>query len=64
MAIVGPELLEKNIANSSLLAKAIRVLESDEEVQELLRMSNVMAVSRLRYNDHGKTHATIVSGAA
>jgi metal-dependent HD superfamily phosphatase/phosphodiesterase len=64
MAIVGPELLEKNITASPLLTKAVKVLESDEEIQELLKMSNVMAVSRLRYNDHGKTHAIIVSGAA
>lgn len=64
MVIVGPELLERNIANSPILSKAVRILESDEEVQELLRMSNVMAVTRLRYNDHGRTHAIIVSGAA
>jgi len=64
MAIVGPELLEKNTASSPLLSRALKVLESDEEIQELLRMGNVMAVSRLRYNDHGRIHATIVSGAA
>jgi metal-dependent HD superfamily phosphatase/phosphodiesterase len=27
-------------------------------------MSNIMAVSRLRYNDHGVTHARIVAGAS
>jgi len=64
VVVVGPELLEKNTASSPLLSRALKVLEGDEEVQELLRMSNVMAVSRLRYNDHGRTHAIIVSGAA
>lgn len=64
MVIVGPELLEKNVSGSQILSKAVRILENDEEIQELLRMSNVMAVSRLRYNDHGRIHAIIVSGAA
>ncbi|GAY26457.1 HD domain-containing protein [Desulfurococcaceae archaeon AG1] len=64
MVVVGPELLEKNIAGSQILSKAVKILENDDEIQELLRMSNVMAVSRLRYNDHGRIHAIIVSGAA
>ncbi len=64
LVIVGPELLEKNISGSQILSKAVKILESDDEIQELLRMSNVMAVSRLRYNDHGRVHAIIVSGAA
>ena len=41
-----------------------RLLETDLEVQNTLRMSNVMAVERLRYNDHGPVHAKIVSGSA
>uniref|UniRef100_A0A7C2Z9E1 HD domain-containing protein n=1 Tax=Ignisphaera aggregans TaxID=334771 RepID=A0A7C2Z9E1_9CREN len=40
------------------------MLEEDDEVSELLKMSNIMAVTRLRYNDHGITHARIVAGAA
>lgn len=35
----------------------------DEEIQELLKMSNVNAVERLLYNDHGPVHAAIVSGS-
>jgi metal-dependent HD superfamily phosphatase/phosphodiesterase len=45
MAIVGPELLEKNITASPLLTKAVKVLENDEEIQELLKMSNVWQTS-------------------
>ena len=39
-------------------------MERDPEVQALLRMSNVMAVKRLNYNDHGLTHSRIVAGSA
>ena len=39
-------------------------MEGDEEIQELLKMSNLMAVTRLRYNDHGIVHARIVAGAS
>ncbi|MCS7099421.1 MAG: HD domain-containing protein, partial [Sulfolobales archaeon] len=39
-------------------------LESDEEVQSLVDMSNIMAVGRLRYNDHGVIHSRIVSGSS
>jgi len=63
MAVVSPDLVLKHVEASPLLAKAYRMLEEDFEVQELLRMSNVMVVSRLRYNDHGVTHARIVAGA-
>ena len=41
-----------------------RLLESDLEVQNTLRMSNVMAVDRMKYNDHGPVHAKIASGGA
>jgi metal-dependent HD superfamily phosphatase/phosphodiesterase len=34
------------------------------EIQSYLRMGNVMAVSRLNYNDHGPVHAKIISGSA
>ncbi len=64
MVIVSPELLDQHIKTSPLLEKAVKILENDDEVVELLKMSNVMAVTRLRYNDHGKVHARIVAGAA
>ncbi|NPA23119.1 MAG: HD domain-containing protein [Crenarchaeota archaeon] len=62
--VVSPALLEKHARDSPLLSRAIQVLEEDEEVQELLRLSNVFAVHRLKYNDHGPTHAKIAAGAA
>ena len=40
------------------------LLEEDVEVQSYLRMSNIMAVKRLGYNDHGPVHARIISGSA
>ena len=41
-----------------------QLMESDIEVQNTLRMSNVMAVERLKYNDHGPVHAKITAGSA
>ena len=41
-----------------------RLLETDVEVQSTLRMSNIMAVDRLKYNDHGPVHSKIVAGSA
>ncbi len=64
VAIVSPSLLEKHARESPLLSRAIQVLDEDEEVQELLRLANIFAVHRLRYNDHGPTHAKIAAGAA
>ncbi|GAB6148419.1 HD domain-containing protein [Stetteria hydrogenophila] len=62
--MVGPRLVETHIASSPLLARAWSVLTSDPEVSALLHMSNVNAVSRLLYNDHGPVHARIVAGSA
>lgn len=57
-----------NLINSHLsepkVEQMFRLLESDLEVQTTLRMSNVMAVERLKYNDHGPVHAKIASGSA
>ncbi len=64
MVVVSPNLLQKHVSSSNLLFKAYKLLEEDEEVNELLKMSNVMAVTRLRYNDHGIVHARIVAGTA
>lgn len=63
MAIVSPSLVKRHIESNRLLSRAWEILTSDEEIQELLRMSNVNAVGRLLYNDHGPVHATIVSGS-
>ncbi len=62
--VVSRELLHKHLERSSLLKRAYDELMNDVEVQELLELSNVFAVQRLRYNDHGPVHAKIVAGAA
>ncbi|MEZ0290215.1 MAG: HD domain-containing protein [Sulfolobales archaeon] len=64
MVRVDINLYEKKIREHDLILEASKILEKDDEVQEMLRMSNVFAVTRLKYNDHGPVHARIVSGAA
>ena len=60
--------VSQNLINSHLsepkVEQMFRLMESDVEVQTTLRMSNVMAVERLKYNDHGPVHSKIVSGSA
>lgn len=64
MVTVSPDLLYKHVNSSPTIKRVHQVLEDDPEVVELLRVSNVMAVSRLKYNDHGIVHARIVAGAS
>ncbi len=64
MVLIGPELLDKIIEGRDLLYKAYVIANSDPEIQELWDMANVMAVRRLKYNDHGPVHARIAAGAA
>lgn len=64
MVTVSPHLVNKYLDKYGLLRRAWSMLEEDIEVQQLLRMSNIMAVSRLKYNDHGPVHARIVTGSA
>ena len=64
MVIVNAKLLDQLLSINTLLARAYRLISEDPEVQALWYMSNVMAVSRLKYNDHGPVHAHIVAGAA
>jgi len=63
VVVVSPTLIEQHL-DKPLVSKVYKLLETDEEVQTLLRMSNVMAVTRLRYNDHGPVHSRIVAGSA
>lgn len=63
MVVVSPALLTQQLETSPLLKKAHQLLEEDAEVMSLLKMANIMAVTRLKYNDHGITHARIVAGA-
>jgi len=64
MVVVSVRLLDEVLSSSRLLKRVYAYLESDPEVQALWFMSNTMAVSRLRYNNHGPVHAKIATGAA
>jgi len=64
LVIVSPQLVYAHIRRHPLLSRAWRILEEDYELQQLLKLSNIMAVTRLKYNDHGPVHARIVSGSA
>ncbi|MCE4620863.1 MAG: HD domain-containing protein [Desulfurococcales archaeon] len=61
---MSPDLIKKHVESNDLIGRAWEVLTSDAEVRDLLRMSNINAVQRLLYNDHGPVHATIVAGSA
>ncbi len=60
--------VSSNLIHSHLkepkIEKIFRLLENDVEVQNCLRMANVMAVDRLLYNDHGPVHSKTASGSA
>jgi metal-dependent HD superfamily phosphatase/phosphodiesterase len=61
-------LVSSNLVHSHLkepkVEKIFRLLENDVEIQNCLRMANVMAVERLLYNDHGPVHSITASGSA
>jgi len=63
MTVVSPRLIYTHLREPHLL-KIFNLLENDVEVQIYLQMANVMAVNRLRYNDHGPVHSRITSGSA
>lgn len=63
MVKVSPNLVFSHL-DEPKIAKAFKLLESDLEVQAYLQMTNVMAVGRLGYNDHGPVHSKITSGSA
>jgi len=63
MVTVSANLITAHL-NEPKVEQMFRLLETDLEVQSTLRMSNVMAVERLKYNDHGPVHSKIVSGSA
>ena len=63
MVTVSANLIQSHL-NEPKVEQMFRLLETDLEVQNTLRMSNVMAVERLKYNDHGPVHAKIASGSA
>jgi len=63
MVIVSPNLIRKHLETPSL-QMVFNLLEKDTETQIFLQMANVMAVNRLKYNDHGPVHSRIASGSA
>ncbi|MEM2418658.1 MAG: HD domain-containing protein [Candidatus Hadarchaeales archaeon] len=46
---------------SQRLRQLIQRVEQDEELEQLWKCSNVMAIDRLGYTDHGPVHAKIVA---
>lgn len=62
--MINANLVKKIVSDKPLLRKAYGVLVNDPEVQILWEMANVMAVKRLKYNDHGPVHAQIAAGAS
>ena len=62
MVAVSANLIQSHLKEPKV-KQMFRLMETDIEVQNTLRMSNVMAVERLKYNDHGPVHSKIVSGS-
>ncbi|MGC8563870.1 MAG: HD domain-containing protein [Fervidicoccaceae archaeon] len=62
--VVSPALISEHLQRNPMLRKAMDIIWSDSEYIAMLEMSNVMAVKRLKYNDHGPVHAKIVSGSS
>ena len=46
------------------LSQIVERIREDQEIDLLLKMSNVTAIDRLGFNDHGPTHVKIVSNSA
>jgi metal-dependent HD superfamily phosphatase/phosphodiesterase len=63
MTQVSTDLIYSQLEEPSL-RKMFNLLENDQEVQGCLRMSNVMTVNRMKYNDHGAVHSRITAGSA
>jgi metal-dependent HD superfamily phosphatase/phosphodiesterase len=63
MVVVSANLIHSHLKEPKL-KQMFQLMEKDLEVQSTLRMSNVMAVERLKYNDHGPVHAKISAGSA
>ncbi len=63
MVIVSPSLIYSHL-NTRKLRRMFFLLERNSEVQSYLKMANIMAVTRLKYNDHGVVHSRITAGSA
>lgn len=53
--------LSDMLAGRRKAQRLLERLESDEYIQGLLEMANIVVVGRLGYNDHGLTHSRIVA---
>ena len=63
MVIVSPSLIYSHL-NTRKLRRMFFLLERNSEIQSYLKMANIMAVTRLKYNDHGVVHSRITAGSA
>jgi len=63
MVVVSSKLIINHLKEPRV-RQMFDLLENDVEVQGYLRMSNVMAVNRLKYNDHGPVHSKISAGSS
>jgi metal-dependent HD superfamily phosphatase/phosphodiesterase len=63
MVTVSANLIQSHL-DEPKVEQMFHLMESDMEIQNTLHMSNVMAVERLKYNDHGPVHAKIAAGSA
>ncbi len=61
---VSPQIINEYLKAYPLLKKTYDTIFRDQEFNALVEMSNIMAVKRLRYNDHGPVHARIVAGSS
>jgi len=63
MVIVSSRLIYQHL-DLPLINEAFNLLQEDIEIQNYLRMANIMVVKRFGYNDHGPVHAKIIAGSA
>ena len=61
---VSADLLTRYLNKHPLLKRAYFLLMRDPEFSVLTEMSNIQAVKRMLYNDHGIVHAKIAAGAS
>ncbi len=52
------------ISGNKKLGTLISLVKKDREIEMLLKMSNITAIDRMGYNDHGPTHVKIVANSS
>ncbi|MCS7386117.1 MAG: HD domain-containing protein [archaeon GB-1867-005] len=63
MVVVSPTLIQAHL-DTRKARRVFNLLERSSEIQTYLKMANIMAVTRLKYNDHGPVHSRITAGSA